>query len=230
MCIEELINNMGTNNQKAYFLKNLDIYSWISEQEHVRIAENSTDRTHLASEIIYWPDNDDQNIYVLKKWEIELYHVKDWKKIVFDILTPWSVFWNFEIEKPKPTHSAWCIRDSYLCITPLNEFLKIISAHPELMLKLMQKMASRIKDYEHKIEINWSSADDRVIYELKRLKEKKSKNFFWKMFDLPLNVTHEKLALITWLNRVTVTRAMDTLKKSWRIKIDGLTWAIEIFW
>jgi len=212
---------------KIFFLKNLDIYNWLSEDEHMRIAKNSYECSKFENDVIYSPENEDSNIYVLKKWEVELYHLKNGKKIVFDILVPWDVFWNFDLKSKYPTHYAASIRSCYLCITPLEEFLRIISAHPELMLVFMQKMAKRLSDYEDKINSNNWNASEKILYELKRLKKKKSKNFFWKFFNLPLKITHEKISSITWLNRITVTRTVSTLQKDWKIII-WKNWTIDI--
>lgn len=221
--------NMKKENLKIFYLKNLDIYNWIWETEwFMKIAKNSCDYSKSKNQEIYSPKKEDQNIYVLKKWEIELYHFKNWKKIIFDTLTPWDVFWNFESENPYPTHFAVCSRDCYICTTPLDEFLMVVSKHPNLILNLMQKMANRIKDYEQKIEIWNFSAEDRIIYELKRLKIKKSTNFFGQIFDIPLRITHKKISDLTFLNRVTVTKIISKLSKEWKIKLDKKTWAIEI--
>ena len=222
-------NYMKKDEWKIFYLKNLDIYNWLWETEwFMKIAKSSCDYTKLKGEDVYSPNKKDQNIYVLKKWEIELYHFQNWKKVVFDTLTPWDVFWNFELNHPNPTHFAVCTRDSYICTTPLSEFLLVVSKNPQLILNLMQKMASRIKDYEQKIETSNFSAEDRILHELKRLKRKKSTNFFWQFFDFPLRITHAKLSDLTFLNRVTVTKIMSKLEKKWKLKFDKKTWVIKV--
>ena len=101
----------------------------------------------------------------------------------------------------------------------LEEFLKIIENQPQLMLNLMQRMAERIQDYETKIRSNIETASERVYSELERLQQKRRRSFVGKI--IPLQITHEKLAEHTNLNRVTVTRSLKRLKDEGLITIDA---------
>lgn len=219
---------MEQSSEKIFFLRNIDIYEGIDESELIKIAETAHECSFQPKNILYSPHEENQNVYVLKKGEVELYHSRDGKKIVFDVLTPGSVFGNFDITTPKQTHFAECTRPSYLCITPLQEFLKIISVYPELTLKLMQKMAQKMKDYEMKMETGSGNAEEKILFELQRLQEKRSKSFLGKYFKQPLYVTHEVLAELTGLNRVTVTRTIHKLEETSKIKIDPVTRSIEV--
>ena len=216
------------HNEKIGYLRNIDIYQGLTDEEIVCIAKNSHDKTVQKNNLLYTPHEDNQYIYVLKRGEIQLYHSKDGNKVVFDIIGPGTVFGGFNTENRRPNHFAECIRNSFLCVTPINEFLMIVSKRPEMMLHLMQKMSERIFEYEKKLEVSTGSASEKIMYELARLKEKRSHNFMGKFFAQPLKVTHERLAIMTGLNRVTVTRTMDILKKTNKIEINDTTKEITI--
>jgi len=203
-----------------WFFKNLDIYEGISEEILCQIATNAYDEDYRRGTQIYTPFEPAQNIYVIRRGEMILYHSKDGKRAIFDTLGPGSVFGIFDPHQEKPTHYAETTKGSMLCVTPLNEFMKIIHHHPEMMLNLMQKMAHRIQDYERKILSNVENASERVLIELERLKKKRSQSLMGKLIPLPLQITHEKLAEHTNLNRVTVTRCLKKLKAEGWININ----------
>ncbi len=205
---------------KMWFLKNLDIYSGISEKTLCQIAPEAWEEDFKKGHQLYTPHEKDQNIYSLKHGEVILYHSKDGKRAIFDTLGPGSVFGTFDPTQERPTHFAEITKNTLICVTPLSEFLKIIHHHPEMMLNLMQKMTQRIQDYEVKIKSNIETASERVYSELDRLRKKRQRSFMGKFMPVPLQITHEKLAEHTSLNRVTVTRSLKKLKEEGLITID----------
>lgn len=212
---------------KIWFLKDLEIYEGISEKTLCLLAPNSYEEDFKRASQIYTPHQKTQNIYVLKHGEVILYHAKDGKRSIFDTLGPGSVFGTFDPKQEKPTHYAEATKKTLLCVTPLDEFQKIIHHHPEMMLNLMQKMAQRIQDYETKMRSNIETASERVLSELERLHKKRQGGWMGRFMPSSLQITHEKLAEHTNLNRVTVTRSLKVLKEAGMISINEKG-AIEI--
>jgi len=212
---------MSDSDKKAWVLKDLDIYKGIAEKTLCQLAPTSFEETYKKGTQIYTPHEPARNIYSLKHGEIILYHARDGKRAIFDTLGPGAVFGNFDPNQEKPTHFAETTRSTLLCITPLDEFLKIVATKPEIMLNLMQNMAERIQDYEDKIRMNIETASERVYSELERLQKKKLGSLLGKFMPLPLQITHEQLAEHTNLNRVTVTRSLKKLKEEGLIVIDN---------
>ncbi len=210
----------AAKDDKMWFLKNLDIYSGVSEKTLCQLAPTSFEEKYRKGTQIYTPHQKDHNIYALKHGEVILYHSKDGKRAIFDSLGPGSVFGTFDADQELPTHFAETTKSTLLCVTPLDEFLKIIQHRPELMLNLMQNMAQRIQDYETKIRSNIETASERVYSELERLQKKRQLSFVGKFIPVPLQITHEKLAEHTNLNRVTVTRSLKRLKEEGLISIN----------
>lgn len=205
---------------KTWFLRNLDIYEGIPETTLCKIASNAYETNYSKSTQIYNPHEKDGNIYVIKRGEIILYHSNNGKRAIFDTLGPGTVFGSFDPNNTTPTHFAETTKRTLLCITPINEFLEIVKQHPEIMLKFMQNMTNRVQDYENKIKSSIETATEKIYLELERLQKKKQRSFLGKFIDIPLQITHEKLAEYTNLNRVTVTRGLQKLKNEGLISID----------
>lgn len=218
---------MEPTNQN-YSLKGIDIYEGIPEASFCSIAPNSFEDNYKKGYQIYNPYERDGKIYVVRRGEVILYHSKDGKRSIFDTLGPGAVFGSFDLSNDVPNHFAETTKSTELCVTPVDEFLKIISAHPEAMLKLMQKMAMRINDYEVKIQNNIETASERIYQELQRLNKKRQHSLLGKMMKIPLQVTHEQIAERTNLNRVTVTRCLKKLKQGGLVDIEKGTGIIHL--
>ncbi len=212
--------------KQIYVLKDFNIYEGIPEKEFCEIATSSVDREYSNGSRIYSPYEDDGNIYVVHRGEIVLYHSNDGKRAIFDTLGPGSVFGSFDFKNPKPNHFAEVTKNAMLCVTPVKEFLRVIAAYPESMLRMMQKMAVRINDYEEKIKSNIETASERIYFELVRLQKKRESNPITRL--IPLQITHEKIAEHTNLNRVTVTRCIKKLKNDGMIEVDQGTGVIKL--
>lgn len=215
------------SNPNAWVIKDLkDLYEGIPESKFCEIAPHSVDQNLSKGQVIYRPHEKNSNIYVVHRGEVILYHSRNRKRAIFDTLGPGSVFGSFDPASEHPTHYAQTTKNTMLCTTPVNEFLNVISAYPEAMLKLMQKMAMRLQDYELRMGSSIETAVERVYAELLRLHKKRQKSLFTKM--IPLQLTHEKIAELTNLNRVTVTRCIKKLKEEGMITIDLKTGVITL--
>lgn len=215
----------------SWYLGQLDLFKGIcSEAEIDAIADSSFDLHCSSHQLLYGPGHDtEQNIYTVKTGEVQLYYVQNDKRIVFDVLGPGGMFGNFLLEQKTPTHYAEAVSGSRLCVIPRSDFEKIIVKHPAILFRVLELLSTRIHDYEQKIKIDTSSAREKLLGELQRYAQKKRSILSWMSSDKKgIHITHEKLATITGLNRVTVTRTLQQLTKEGVLRIDIKTGAIHI--
>lgn len=207
--------------EAVHAIPDLNIYEGLTDQEILCVAKSSKDEALGQATPIYAPGDTLAYIYVLHRGEVQLYHMVNGKKVIFDVLTPGAVFGAFDFEHPEATHYAEMTRAGELCVTPVSEFLELVKAHPEMLLRLLQKTAAKVQDYEQKLEAAAGTAEDKILFELQRQKEKRSRNFFGKFFPVRFRMTHEQIAAYTGLNRITVTRTLKTLREKGLVKGDG---------
>lgn len=170
---------------------------------------------------IYSPhDGLDRNVFLLKEGEVVLYHSRDGKRTIFDVLGPGSLFGNFLPNAEGATHYAEALPGSRICILMPEDFQKVVAKHPEVLTRLLQKLSSRLHDYEHKLKLDTGSALEKVLGELRRYSRKKRNPFALLSKDAPLTLSHDKIAELTGLNRVTVTRTIKLLKLQGDIDVD----------
>lgn len=213
--------------KKVFCLRKVDLYQNIPEERFIKIAEEARDSYIAPQEIVYTEADKDTAIYILKEGEIELFREQNGKKIVIETLFPGDVFGDFGLKKY--THSAKTTKKSYLCRTPLCEFLKVMQSFPETMLHLMQVLAERTHEYEEKIASLSSPAKDQLFFVIQNLFYKHKKNILFRLFPIPFKISHQILANKTGLNRVTVSKLMKELQDEGKISINEFSRSIEVF-
>jgi CRP-like cAMP-binding protein len=203
------------NSDTLWYLKNLDIFEGVSDEEIMSIASEIEECQYPKDEMIYCPQDDLGRIFVVKRGEVRLYHSKEGKRTVFDVLGPGSLFGGIRLNSQKSTHFAQATLPTKVCIFKEKVFLDILRAKPEIMLRFMKKITTKMHEYEERLEQRSDSAREVVLKELLRLQDKRQDSLFGRFKkSSKVYITHEGLAELTGLNRVTVTRVLKSLKES----------------
>lgn len=206
------MNNLSNH----WFLQQIDIFKEIPDEELLKISKKITGKNCKKGEHLYNVGQLDQYIYILKKGEITLYHSFKGKKIIIEVLKPGSIFGNLSFDKTNKTHYAKASKDSYMCVFTVNDFLAVIQAKPEIMIKFLQIISNKMQSYEETLKENLLDAKTKIIKQLKKLEDQekhRKETLLGKVFGSKTKITHEKLAELTGLSRETVTRSLNQLKK-----------------
>ena len=214
--------------QSCWYLKNYDLFKGISPSIIKKIAKDAVMKECKKSCTIYEPTNSSNYVYLIKRGEVELYYNKNGKRFVFDTLGPGSVFGNLEMKRKTFGHYAEGGPGVCVCMIPIAQFLEVLSAHPEVMVRYLQDMSAKIAEYQALFDAHHSSAEELVLHELERLQAKRHQQILGKLIKRPLRITHEHLAELTGLNRVTVTRTMKKLRESGQLSVDPKTGIITL--
>ncbi|MBL4694107.1 Crp/Fnr family transcriptional regulator [Candidatus Gracilibacteria bacterium] len=206
-----------TEGTKTWYLQQIDLFEGIPDEEIMRIAEKMEERRCTKKELIYTPFEANDSVCVLKKGEVTLYYSHNGKKLIIDVLKPGSIFGNIAFNDKNSDHFAEVTEDAYICFFSVEDFMKIIQAKPELMMRFLKIMSERISDYEKRIKSGLFDAKEKIIQHLEIIKEKGNKGILTKLIGGKKRITHERLAQFTGLSRETVTRAINDLKKEGRI-------------
>lgn len=206
---------------KAWYVSHLDVFEGISDGEMMQIAEQAVEHRCSTAKHVYGPhDGLDRQVFMLKEGEVVLYHAEDGKRRIFDVLGPGSIFGNFFPSSPSVMHFAEAVPGSRYCVLSVADFQKVTAAHPEILTRLLHKLSERLHDYEEKLHVDAKGAADRVLSALHRYRRKKRNPFAFLSKDPALALSHDKIAELTGLNRVTVTRAIKLLKLRGAIAVD----------
>lgn len=211
---------MNKQDEKLWYLKNLDIFERIPDDEIMQLAGKVRECMYSKDEMIYSPNEELNFIYAVKRGEVRLFHSKEGKRMVFDVLGPGSLFGGIVFNSEKSTHFAQATHPTKVCIFSEADFLGILQKRPEIMMRFIRKMTGKIQEYEYSLSRRSDSADDLILIELSKLQEKRGRSLFGMWKPSSVHITHEELAELTGLNRVTVTRVLKRLKDELKISID----------
>ncbi len=207
--------------EKAWFISQIDVFDGIPDAEVMRIAKSAEDQRCASATQLYSPHNgQDRNVFIVKEGEVALYHSVEGKKVIFDVVGPGSLFGNFLPETEAVSHYAEAMPGSRICKLTTDDFQKVLATHPTVLIRLLRQLSARLQDYEQKLHLDSKSAQEKILGELKRYQRKKFNPFSVFKTDIALAITHEKIAELTGVNRVTVTRALKMLKLVGKIEID----------
>lgn len=207
---------------KAWYVSHLDVFEGISDDEMMRIAEQAVEHRCSEAKHVYGPhDGLDRQVFMLKEGEVVLFHSEEGKRRVFDVLGPGSMFGNFFPSSPDVLHYAEAVPGSRYCVLSVEDFQKVTAAHPEILTRLLRKLSERLHDYEEKLHEDAKGAVERVLATLRRYQRKKRNPFSFFVGAVPLAISHEKIAELSGLNRVTVTRALKVLKLRGDVDVDA---------
>lgn len=204
------------DNQKVWYLKQIDLFEGIPDEEIMQIAQKVVEKKCNKKELLYTPFESTDSICVLKKGEVTLYHSHYGKKLIIDVLKPGSIFGAIPFQNEASSdHFAEVTEEAYICFFTPEDFLKIVEAKPKLMLRVLKMMSEKLAEYEDRMKTGLYDAKEKILHHLEQI-EAKSQGIFGKFTSK--NLTHEKLSQLTGLSRETVTRAITALKKEGRIE------------
>lgn len=196
---------------KLNYISNLDILAGIPSEEIMQLCTQVRDETFDVRYVLYTPTDQLKHIYLVKKGEVLLYHMHNGRKSIFDTILPGDVFGNFSTAEYEAGHFAEATGGTRVCTIPVSDYLKLMGAYPEVMLRTIQTLSDRLHDYESKISMCPVPAKDKVLQELGRYSKKRRQSLLQKLTQSEVKLTHQKIADLTGLNRVTVTRALQEL-------------------
>lgn len=203
--------------RKFWYLNQINLFEGIPKEELMSIAEQMFDKECAKKEVLYTPFEVTDSIYILKRGEVTLYHSREGRKLIIDVLHPGSFFGNISFESKQNTHFAEVTEDALICLLPVSDFKKIVKERPEMMLRLIQVMSDKLGDYEERIKSSLFDAKDKVLHHLRIIEEKGKKSILGRLLAGRKKITHEQLSQHSGLSRETVTRVINDLKKEGKI-------------
>lgn len=207
---------------KLWYLANFEIFAGIEEGEIMKLATDITACNLAKGELLYCPGDIVDKLYLLKRGEVKFYHSHEGKRQTFEILGPNSVFgaMGFEVDSKPVGHFAEAMTATMICALSMADFRRIMMTHPEIVPKLLVNFSQRLTSLEQRLDTRNHNAETIIWRELVKIANLRSKSLFDKLTNRvnKIYLTHDELAEITGLNRVTVSRTLKKLRKSGKLE------------
>lgn len=214
---------------KINLISHINLFDELPMEEIQVIDKMSTMKPVKKGTIIISPMNPIKSLFLLKKGQVRLYRVNaQGKQFTTDILVDGNLFGettSFSITDNEMYVEA--MTDTYLCTMAKEEFETFIAKNPQISLKLINILSSRLKDtYDLSEKIALGDVKYRVLFLLVKLSERSGKRKKeWQTIEIKL--THADIATMVGSSRETVSTIISRLRKDGLLKKGLLYYSID---
>jgi CRP-like cAMP-binding protein len=199
---------------KIWYLKNADLFSWMTPAEIEEMARITQMVPCRKKEIFFLSEEPSRSVYLVKKGRIKLFRTTaDGREIILDILGPGEIFGELALAgEASRSHSAEALEDGLVCILPRSIFEEMSRRHPDFAFRIIKLIGFRFRALETRVEdLAFQSVLDRLLFTLGNLAKKHGIPEGGGAIRLP--VTQANLAFLIGATREAVADQLKELKK-----------------
>lgn len=205
---------MTQERTKIWYLKNLDIFSHLSDEQYKLIDRLAVMRSVKKGEVLYFQGATDNKFYMLKKGVVKITKLTPHgNEIILDIFSGVSLFGEIEVLNPQERdESAIVVEDGLICTMTKEDFERLVQMIPGLVIKMTKMIGLRRWKIENKLlDLLYRTVEQRLAKTFLNLLDD---------FSLPHNngyllkikLTHKDFADLIASTRETVTATLNKLK------------------
>ncbi|UFJ39547.1 Crp/Fnr family transcriptional regulator [Brevibacillus humidisoli] len=204
---------------KIKYLSRINLFKDLDLEQLESLAPVTPANTVTRKTIVASPHMPQKRLFFVKSGMVRLYRIsKGGKELTVDILGDGHLFGEVgSFTTGSENLYAETIVDSIICTIDKNQFETIITAKPELGLRLIELVSLRLKEIEEMLELMaYGSVRKRLLYLLHKLCQKfgneqaihdeKESREGW--VQLEIKLTHQELASMAGSIRETVTEQL----------------------
>lgn len=199
---------------KVWYFQNFNLFKELDEATLKEMAEVSQMNTTRKREVIYFPEESSNTIYMLKQGKIKISRISpDGQTVTLALIGPGEIFGESAI-LGQSTHEniAEVVEDAVVCAIDKETFQRMLEKNNALSRRVQVHIGTRMRQVESKIEdLVFKDARQRVI----RFLCQYVRSFGKEMVDIwevrPF-LTHQEIAELTATSRQTVNAILNELK------------------
>ncbi len=205
---------------KIWYLQNFNLIQGMDESSMEMMDQKSKMKKSSKREVIYFPEERSDNIYMLKEGKVKISRVsEDGKKMTLQLIGPGEIFGESSIlGQEKRENIAEVVEDAVICSINRAMFQEMLANNPKLNLSINKFIGLRIRKIQAHVEdLVFKDAQERVVAFLKRY----ASTFGKKMLDgwmVRPFLTHQEIADLTATSRQTVNSILNDMVNSKDIK------------
>lgn len=198
---------------------NLWIFQNLDQVEIEALSHEATRRQFVKGESLFMQGDSIKKMFLIKGGRVKLSKVlEDGTEITLDIRKAGDFLGeNMYSEEGLYPVSAYCLEDTITCGFNRNQFEELVLKHPKIGLQVIKNLSERVSWLtSHVGSLAVTNIEDR-LYRVLCSVAKEHGVVGPKGFVLQFSLTHEDLSFLTGAHRVSITRAMKTLKEAGKI-------------
>jgi CRP/FNR family transcriptional regulator, cyclic AMP receptor protein len=203
------------SSDKYGYLKMVDIFQDLTEQEIEEIDRATTMTTGRRGKIFYMPEDTSEVLFLLKKGRVQLYRISpDGKKLVIATIGPGSIFGEMAlIGQGMHNTFAEATEDCELLVMSREDVEHLLITKPRVALRIFEALGTRLKETESRVEeIAFKGIPARLASLLLQLAEERGTQTI-------TGLTHQDLGERIGTYRETTTQTLNMFKSEGLIDI-----------
>lgn len=199
------------------------IFSNLSNQELMEIISMTGHEEYKKGENIFFEGKEANTLYLINKGKIKLFkYTKDGREQILDILSDGDFFGELNLFKEgEYSFNAEAVTSTKLCTLTKDKMRDIILKRPEIALKILEVIGTRLAKLETLAQnLATNDVDVRIANLIWDLKEKYGRNTY-DGIEIELPITREDMSHYTGVARETISRKLKKFEEKGIIKLVG---------
>jgi CRP/FNR family cyclic AMP-dependent transcriptional regulator len=208
-------------NIKLEFLRNIQLFSSLTDEELNEISSKITLEEFKKNEIVLYEEDTNEFMYIILFGKVKVVQTtEDGKEIILAIHKSNDFFGEISLIDGKTSPATvLTTENSLIAIISKKDFFLLLSNQEKVLDRLLQILCLRLRESWKRIYIlNFKNASERVKMLFLMLSYDNGKKTPEGVI-LNIKLTHQNIADMTGLSRETVTRVLDKWQKTEDITI-----------
>lgn len=202
---------------------NLWIFQNLPPDERAILAERAMRKIHEQGSPIFTQGDRADAMFLIKAGRVRLSKTtEEGQEITLDIRKSGDFLGeNMLSEEVDYPVTAWCMEKTLTCGFSKASFENIVLHYPNIGLQVIRNLSATIASLTDRVgSMSLSNLEDRLFSVLVNVSREHGVRSS-KGYTIQFPLTHEDLGFLTGAHRVTITRAMKSLKKAGKIIQQG---------
>lgn len=215
---------VGNNKEAAPgCLKDFWIFNDLESEEIEALSAAAMRRKVSKGHHMFYQGDKADEMFLIKWGRVRLFKIMaDGTEITLDIRKAGDILgenvFSEEIQYPV---NAVCVDDTFTCGFNTARFESLITQYPKIGLRIIRNLSTRILWLTSQLgSLSVSNIEERLYRVMENI-AKEHGTQTPKGTRIPFLMTHEELGFLIGAHRVSVTRALNALKKSGKLMIEG---------
>jgi len=208
-----------------WFLRNHKLFSTLSSEDIRGLCIISKYKTAKKQEIIYFADEPDSRLFLLKSGKIRIVETDtDGNEVVKEILQPGDIFGEITLSSQPGVHGefAQVLSDKVdICSFKKDDFELLLEAKPFLALQYTKFVGFKLKRLKNRYaNLIFKDVRSRLIHFLGDWMENEGEKMLDGSVKVKNYLTHQEIANLVCATRQTATQLLNEMEKNGLISYD----------
>jgi CRP/FNR family transcriptional regulator len=203
------------------YLKQIPLFSGLSEEEIVEIASSIVRKAFRKKETIFSEGDPSNWFCIIFKGKVKITKLShDGKEIILELISPGEFFGGFAVLKgfPYPAN-AIAMQDSEIIRISRQNLMRIIERFPNIMYDITANLGERVREFHDTLKnIALERVESRIAALLLKLAEKTGEKASSGEIAIAMGLTKQDIAEMVGTTVETSIRVISRFRKSGFVK------------